>query len=113
MKETLLKAFQGMLVTLSKQGLYIFNAGQEATRALYSIESEAANKVEVLTHPFGRTPQAMTLEVNDTHFVLCGIGGGKAALDLYFSAATEDSLPAALQKEWKDKKSAGDLNFLG
>lgn len=113
MKDPLLKVFQGMLVYITERGLFIFNAGQDATRALYSIESENGNKVSVETLPFGRTPQSMSFQVTDSHFVLCGIGSDKAALDLYFASAAVDKLPDSMRKQLKAQQAAGDMEFLG
>jgi len=113
MRSTLLEAFKGMLVQITARGFLIFNLGQEDTRAVYSIDSESGDTVQVQTLPFGRSvAQEMSFKANDKHFVLCGIGSGKALLDLYFVPSNMAELPAAVQKNYKEKEDKGGMAFL-
>jgi tetratricopeptide (TPR) repeat protein len=114
MKTVLLEAFQTMMVNISPQGLLIFNYKKEDTRALYSIESEAANQVEVQTQPFeSGAAETLSFKVSGDHFVLCGIGEGDASLDLYFKATTAASLPANIKADYQAKQADGKMEFLG
>lgn len=114
MKTVLLEVFKSMLVNISPQGLLIFNYQKEDTRALYSIEKEGSNEVEVQTQPFeSGAAESLTFKVSGSHFVLCGIGEGDASLDLYFKATSADSLAPNIKKDYQSKQADGKMEFLG
>ncbi len=113
MKDTLLEAFQTMLINITAQGLLIFNYKQEDTRALYRIEEEKSNEVKVLTQPFTGSAETLTFKMRTNHFVLCGIGDEEASLDLYFKAGSADSLAANVRADYQAKQADGKMEFLG
>jgi len=113
MKAQILKAFNGMLFRISSAGLLIFNLDQEDSRAVYSINSESGDNVEIEMLPFGRSSsKEMNLVCSENSVALCGLGTDSAALDLYFSSCNFNDLPDKIQQNYKEKEAAGLMEFL-
>jgi tetratricopeptide (TPR) repeat protein len=113
MKETILQAFKGMLLRISPAGFLIFNLGQDDTRAVYSINSENGENIDIEMLPFGRSStKEMSFKASDSYFALCGIGSDSAAMDLYFSSCNFNELPEKMQQNYKEKEAAGNMDFL-
>jgi tetratricopeptide (TPR) repeat protein len=112
MKSQILQAFKGMLLRISPSGLLIFNLGQEDTRAVYSINSELGDELNLETYPFGRSSSELNLKCLDNSIALCGIGSKNSALDLYFLSCNFNELPDKIQQNYKEKEAAGTMDFL-
>lgn len=113
MKSQIIEAFKGMLLKISPSGLLIFNLGQEDTRAVYSILSEADAKVQLEILQFGlNETKELSLNCAEKSLALCGIGTEKAALDLYFNSCNFIELPEKMKQNYKEKEAAGSMEFL-
>jgi tetratricopeptide (TPR) repeat protein len=113
MKAQILQAFNGMLFRISPSGLLIFNLGQEDSRAVYSINSESGDNVEIEMLPFGRSStKELNLICAENSVALCGLGTDSAALDLYFSSGNFNDLSDKIQKNYKEKEASGLMDFL-
>jgi tetratricopeptide (TPR) repeat protein len=113
MKAQILQAFNGMLFRINPAGMLIFNLGQEDSRAVYSINSETGDKVEIEMLPFGRSStKEMNLICSESSVALCGLGTDNADLDLYFSSCNFNELSDKIQKNYKEKEASGLMDFL-
>jgi hypothetical protein len=113
MKAQILQAFNGMLFRINPAGLLIFNLGHEDSRAVYSINSESGDNVEIEMLPFGRSSsKELNLICSESSVALCGLGTDSAALDLYFSSCNFNELSDKIQKNYKEKEASGLMDFL-
>lgn len=114
MKDQIIQAFKGMLFRISPAGLLIFNLGQEDSRAVYSINSESDDNVEIEMLPFGRSSsKELNLICTENSLALCGLGTENASLDFHFSSCNFNELPDKIQQNYKEKEAAGSMEFLG
>jgi tetratricopeptide (TPR) repeat protein len=113
MRVKILETFKSMLVRISPKGVYIFNLGQDDSRALYSIEEESGDKVTIQMLRFDSSEsQAMDIQCGDNYLIICNLGGSRTNLNLHFISSNLREQSEPVQKNYKEKESAGSMDFL-
>ena len=113
LREVFSGVFEKMLLYLNPQGIVIINPEGGDTRAVYRIEQEAGNKVDIFMEAIGGGNDAeLSLAIEGSYLVLQNFGPKEALMNIYLQAKA-GGLNAVESKLVEGRKNKGLLDYLG